>query len=389
MSTKKNKFTILLLDSVLRTIFFIPLVFEKMKKKEKIFDPRSILIIESWGIGDLVMMSSVLKPLREHHPQARISLLAKDTARELFACSPYIDDFIVFDFPWTRFRRKYAFWSWDWKGLLATISILRQRNFDFILDARGDIRNNLLSFLIHGNRRLGYDWTGGGYFLTDAIKLNQENLHRVDAWLNLLDYIGICVEKLKPDIFVSKEEEIGAIDFLFKNGIKNGELLIGIHPGAQIKSRCWPIGRFAELAESLRNKLKAKIIVFVEPGGYGKDIPIKGEFLKARLPLRGIIGLIKQLDLLICNDSGAMHIASAVDTRTLSIFGPGAIERIGPYGSGNTLLFKAGVNCRPCFDYCKFSKPVCLENISVEMATEAAEKIITDPGYEKTTPQIL
>lgn len=259
-----------------------------------------------------------------------------------------------------------------------TIKMLRQRSFDLTLDARGDIRNNLLSFLIYGNRRLGYDWTGGGYLLTDKIKFYSENMHRVDAWLNLLDYLGIRVEKSKPDIFVSKEEEIGARDFLFKNGIKNGELLIGVHPGARIKSRCWPIGRFAELAESIRNKLKAKIIVFVEPEGYGKDIPIKGDFLKAKLPLRAMIGLIKQLDLLVCNDSGAMHIASAVDTRTLSIFGPGAIERIGPYGSGNTLLFKAGVNCRPCFDYCKFPKPVCLEDISVEMAADAAEKIIKE-----------
>lgn len=381
MSIRRNETIISVLNFFVATLFLILLAIERICKKIVVLNPRSILIIELWGIGDLVMMSSILKPLRERFPEACISLLSKGAARDLFAGNLYIDDFIIFDFPWTRFRRKYAFWSWDWKGLLATTSMLRQQSFDLIIDARGDIRNNLLSFLIHGNRRLGYDWTGGGYFLTDKINLYPENMHRVDAWLNLLDYLGIRVEKSRPDIFVSKKEETCARDFLFKNGIKNGELLIGIHPGAQIKSRCWPIDRFAELAESLKTKLKARIIVFVEPEGYGRDIPIKGEFLKTKLPLRGMIGLIKQLDLLVCNDSGAMHIASAVDTRTLSIFGPGAIERIGPYGPGNTLLFKAGVNCRPCFDYCKFSKPVCLEDISVEMVAEAAEKIIKERNH--------
>lgn len=381
MLLRKNKVIAAFLDLLVMALFIIPLAVERVLRKRNTSLPRSILIIEPWGIGDLVMMSSLLKPLREHYPQASISLLAKDTARELFVRSPYIDDFIIFDFPWTRFRKKYSFWKWDWAGLSGTINKLRRKKFDLVIDARGDIRNNLLSFLINGKRRLGYGWTGGGYFLTDKINLYPKNIHRVDAWLNLLDYLGIYVEKPRPDIFVSEEEETGARDFLFKNGIKDTELLIGIHPGAQIKSRCWPINRFAELAESLMYKLKAKIIVFVEPEGYGNDIPIKGEFLKVRLPLHDIIGLIKQLDLLVCNDSGAMHIASAVNTRTLSIFGPGAIEQIRPYGPRNTLLFKAAVTCRPCFDNCKSSKPVCLEDISVEMAIEAAEKIIKERDH--------
>lgn len=381
MSIKKNKFTILLLDSVLWAIFFIPLVFEKMKKKEKMSDPRSILIIELWGIGDLVMMSSIIKPLRESYPRAKITLLSKEVSKVLFVNNSHFDSFVIFDFPWTKFTNKYAFWDWDWRGLIRTISRLRNERFDLALDARGDIRNNLLSFLSGAKRRIGYSWTGGKFFLSDALIFKPENLHRVDAWLNLLGYLGVNVEKAKPSILVFEEEEGYARSFLVQNGVRNGELLVGIHPGARIKSRCWPLSRFAQLAEQLKNKLNAKIIVFIEPEGYGEDIPINGDFIKAKLPLRDMIGLIKKLDLLVCNDSGAMHIGSAVNTRTLSIFGPGAMKRIGPYGIGHVLLFKENVNCRPCFDYCKFEKPVCLEDISVEMATEASKKILQERNH--------
>ncbi len=376
MLLRKNKVIVAFLDLLGGALFVIPLAIDTALRKKNTSLPRSILIIELWGIGDLVMMSSVLKPLREHYPQAHISLLAKDTARELFASSPYIDDFIIFDFPWTRFRKKYAFWKWDWAGLLGTINKLRQKKLDLVIDARGDIRNNLLSLLINGKRRIGYNWTGGGYFLTDALSLEAKNMHRVDAWLSLLNHLGIETDKYKPSLYITQEEEKTARDFLIRKGIKNGELLVGIHPGAKMKSRCWPLANFATVAEHIRDTLGAKIIVFIEPEGYGEEIPIRGDFIKGKIPLREMACLVKLIDLLVCNDSGAMHIAAAVDTKTLSVFGPGDYKRIGPYGMGHTIVADNEVNCRPCFDSCKHDKALCLDKISVDMVVNAANSIL-------------
>jgi len=376
MLLRKNKVIVGILDLFAGTLFVIPLAIERTLRKKSALPPHSILIIELWGIGDLAMMSSVLKPLREHYPHARISLLAKDVARELFAGSPYTDDFIVFDFPWTRFRKKYAFWKWDWAGLIGAINKLKQKKFDLVFDARGDIRNNLLSFLISGKRRIGYSCTGGGYFLTDALLPKGKNRHRVDTWLDLLTHLGIEADKHKPTLYITQEEERTARNFLISQGIKNGELLVGIHPGAKIKSRCWPLANFARVAEHIRDSFGAKIIVFIEPEDYGEEIPIKGDFIKAKIPLREMISLVRLIDLLVCNDSGAMHIAAAIDTKTLSIFGPGDYKRIGPYGTGHAIVADNEVNCRPCFDSCKHGKALCLNKISVDMVVNTANSIL-------------
>lgn len=379
MLLRKNKLIVAFLDLFVGVLFVIPLAIENALRKKSASSPRSILIIELWGIGDLVMMSPALKTLREHYPQAHISLLAKNTARELFAHSPYIQDFIIFDFPWTRFRKKYAFWKWNWSGLLGTINKLRQKKFDLVIDGRGDIRNNLLSFLTNGKRRIGYSCTGGGYFLTDALFPKGKNRHRIDTWRGLLNYLGIETDNFKPGLYIAQEEQKTARNFLIKQGIKNGELLVGIHPGAKIKSRCWPLANFARVAEHIRDTFSAKIIVFMEPEGYGEEIPIKGDFIKAKIPLREMICLVNLVDLLVCNDSGAMHIAVAVDTKTLSIFGPGDYKLIGPYGMGHAIVADNEIDCRPCFDSCKHDKALCLNRISVDMVVNAANSILTKP----------
>jgi len=244
------------------------------------------------------------------------------------------------------------------------------------LDARGDIRNNLLSFLIGAKKRLGYQGTGGGYFLTHNLGNAHQNMHRVDAWLNLLESLGIGVYKCAPYLTLKENEEAFAENFLKASGISKGDLLVGIHPGARIKTRCWPLERFAKVAEYARDTCKAKIIVFLEPDGYGEDIPIRGENFKARLTLRELVALIKRLDLLVCNDGGAMHIATAVSTPVVAIFGPTDSLRFGPYGGSNTVIIEENISCRPCFDYCKFNKALCLERIGLNSVESAVYKAV-------------
>lgn len=370
MPRRDNKVFIFFLDFFGRILFFLPLLFDKIFYRKKLFCPRKILIIELWGIGDLVLMSSILKPLKTEYPHAKITLLSKAYAFTLFSDSGDIDNFIEYDFPWTKFKNKYNLWQWGWRKLFKIIQKLKKEKFDLVLDARGDIRNNFLSFLIGGKMRLGYDRTGGGFFLTDNLKDAVKNLHRVDAWVNLLKYLGLNADNCRPYLHVSKDEEALAEDFLKINGISTQDLLIGIHPGARIKTRCWPLDRFAEIAEYTRNICKSKIIIFLDQEGYGDEIPISGESLKVKLTLRQLIGVIKKLDLLICNDGGVMHIATAVNTAVVAIFGPGSPVWFRPYGENNTIIIDNNMPCRPCFDYCKYNKAICLEQITVNQVKE-------------------
>lgn len=337
---------------------------------------KNILFIEIWGIGDLVMGGHVFKKMKEVLPDARIFLLSKEYAREIFKADHFIDEYIFYDFPWTKFKGKYNLLRWDWLELFRLIKRLRAEKFDLILDARGDIRNNFLSFLIGGKRRIGYDWAGGGCFLTDVVRSNHNNLHRVNAWSNLLKYMGIQDSDVRPTVTISEQEENWADKFLKSKGIDKNRLLVGIHPGARIKTRCWSLEMFSKVAFYL-GSINARVIVFIDPDGYGQDMPVPDNCIKVKVGLREFIVLTKNLDFLVCNDGGAMHIAVAVFTPVLAIFGPTDPTWFGPYGEENIVVIEKNIPCRPCFDYCKYEKPRCLIGIDENQVIEQVDIMVS------------
>ncbi|NQV00193.1 MAG: glycosyltransferase family 9 protein [Parcubacteria group bacterium] len=379
MLLRDKKVIIIIIDFFIRFLFFIPLLIRNIFIHRVKKDPNNILIMELWGIGDLVMMSSILKILKTNFPKAKITLLSKVNGRVIFGDVTYIDDFIEFDFPWTHFKGKYKFWNWSWRNLFKVIMQLRKSRFDLAFDGHGDIRNNLLLFLSSAKRTVGSGiHTGGGYFLTDNVTFDSKVNHRIETWSSLLNHIGLDTDNAKPYLFVSEEDKVCSEKFLNRHGVGREEFIVGIHPGAGIKTRCWSIDKFARVAEYLRDIYGAKIIVFIEPDGYGENIPIKGEYIKAKVILKEIIALIKSVQLLVCNDSGAMHIATAVNTSVLAIFGPGAVDVIGPYGLYHTVVIKDNMQCRPCFDNCRYDKPMCIDNITIsDVIRKVDEKMAT------------
>ncbi len=336
---------------------------------------KKILLLELWGIGDVVLASGVLKQLKRSLPKAEIVLLAKEHSKEVLFYNSGIDRIIAYDFPWTKFSGKYLLWRWDWISLFMLIRRLRSEKFDLILDARGDVRNNFLSFLIGAKRRIGYDWTGGGCFLTDVVRSDREKMHRVDAWGNLLKYIGIENCNINPAIAVSEEYERWAEKFLQDRRVDRNKIIAGIHPGARIKTRCWPLDRFSVVADYLRKK-DCEVFIFIEPGGYGEDIRVPDGCHKVKLNLHELIALTKRLDFLICNDSGIMHISTAVGTPVVAIFGPMKPEWFGPYGGDNLVIIKEDISCRPCFDYCKYDEARCLTAIHKDEVIDKVEGVI-------------
>jgi len=119
---------IFLLDKILFFLFILPLLAEKVfsRRRPSNTDIHKVLIIELWGIGDLVMASSVFNSLKRSLPGAQVSLLCRPVAQELFLGNGLIDGFFVFDFPWLGFSGKYRFWNWDWPALLRIIQRLRK-----------------------------------------------------------------------------------------------------------------------------------------------------------------------------------------------------------------------------------------------------------------------
>ncbi len=371
-SFSKN-LVILLIDYIGRFLIKFTRLFSVNFKSTSIKNINRILVLELWGIGDVVLVSGVLRVLKNSFSYSEITLLAKKHAETVLFNNKSVNKFITYDFPWTKFKGKYHLWGRDWLGLIRLVRRLRAEKFDLILDARGDIRNNLLSFLIGARRSVGYDWTGGGYFLTDVVKCDRDKLHRVDAWANLIKHIGIKDSDIRPVITISEEEDRWANEFLRDKGVNRGELLIGIHPGARIKTRCWPLDRFAKVADYVIDTYNAKVVVFIDPEGTGDNILIKGEYISMKLLLRQLIAVLNKLSLFICNDGGIMHLAAASGIPIISIFGPTEPKCFGPYGQKDAVVIEENFSCRPCFDYCSLRKSMCLESIDVEQVNQRIE----------------
>lgn len=375
MRLTQNRAFIYFLDLIGMPLFWILSLFRLKPIENNLSRPKKILVLELWGLGDLVMMSSVLGSLKKNYPNAEITLLVKPHASILLKHNNNIDKFIEFDFPWTKFRRKYEIWRWDWKGLIRVIKNIRRKRFDLAICARGDIRNNILMFLIQAARRVGYDFTGGAYFLTDVVGKKRTRKHRIEDWCRLIEYLGIDLRKFCPKIYISEAESKQAEKFLLNHNINKGDFIIGIHPGARIAVRRWPLERFVAVAKHIKNKYKAKVIIFIGPDGYGEDIP--GDYTRAKLSLRGMIALMSKLSLFLCNDSGPMHIATALNISVVALYGPTDPQWFGPYGETHRIVIKEGFKCRPCYDYCRYKNPLCIIQISVdEVVTEIDRKMV-------------
>ena len=309
-----------------------------------------ILIIELWGIGDVVMMSAVLKPLRRAFPDAQITVLCQEHGQQTLKYNKEITSFVTFKFPWTAFRGKYRFWNWDWRGIFSTIGKLRQEKFDLVLDGRGDARDDLLVFLI-----------GAKQYMSAP---HQRTSHRVDCWIRLLERIGITQEQSVPSIAVSTQEQLVAQAFVQDHFTHRPRKLVGIHPGASQSVKRWPLDRFKELVERLKKVDDIGIILFSDQEGHGARLGHGSGLPVFTGNIRELTALLSQLNVLVCNDTGVMHIASAVDVPVIAIFGPGDSKIFSPRGKAEVL----SKNCdhRPCFGECGKQTADCLLKITVD-----------------------
>lgn len=341
--------------------------------------PAKILVVEYWNLGDLAILVPFLTNLRRNFPNAKISLLVNAGLESLFEGQGIADEFIPVRVPWAQhFQRwrKYNPFSFDWISLTLTIRVLRKSRFDWAFSGRMDVRDNFLLWLTGARRRIGYGFGGGGTFLTDRVVPNLSRPHRSDIWLHLLEAVGasphrpeICFQLKDSDLSFARSHMAGL-------GVPPNAFLVGIHPGARIATRRWGEDRFAQVARRLLNQTDAHILWFLEPGT-STQAPALERCHAVRLSFRPFLSLLSCCKLLICNDSGPMHLANLMAVPVVAIFGPQRPEWFGPRGLHDRVVIRPEFSCRPCWDYCVFEQPDCLRAISVDELYDAAINQVT------------
>ncbi len=338
---------------------------------------RKILVLEAGNLGDIVGILPFLNNLRISYPEARIAFLGNPSMFPLLENLRFVDELIPVRFPWSiHFSQwsRYNPLSAHWTQLARALREVRQREFDLALSGRGDLRDNFILWLTGIRRRIGYGFLGGGFLLTETAKPDLTHLHRSDCWLRLLEHLGKVVSDRQPRLQLSREEEIFAKEYLAKLRIGDGDLVIGIHPGARIRVRQWGTANFRAVGEKLAAQHPAKILWFQDPNEKTpNDLP--PSFVPVALPLRQFMAVLARCNLLVCNDSGPMHIATGLGVPIVGVFGPTEPAWFGPLGEQNKIVINPAFWCRPCADRCIFDQPYCLRTISVEEVFQASSDL--------------
>jgi ADP-heptose:LPS heptosyltransferase len=185
-----------------------------------------------------------------------------------------------------------------------------------------------------------------------------------------------------------EDERQKALDFLRRSGWQGERPLVGVHVGAAAPIRRWPVERFQSVLDGTRQKIGWPVI-FGDPESNWHRLKVPAGLGGSKFSgsLREVLALLSHLDVLLCNDAGIMHAATALGIRVVAIFGPTNPAWFGPYGEGHRVVLNENMPCRPCRDICRFSKPVCMETVTVEQVRTTLEDSVSASWNHAATPR--
>ena len=339
----------------------------------------NILIIKLSAIGDVVHTLPSLAALRRMFPHSHITWVIEEGAADLIAEHPHLNRVLVS-------RRK----SWMRKPLQKStfrevkefLFTLRDRRYDTVIDFHGLFKSTIIAAASPGRRRIGYRSLQelSGLFYNERIPEDMDK-HAVERYLDFIRYLGWPnppVEFLIPSPEDVKEK---ARHLLASRGITpERDPFIAINPMALWPTKLWREEGFARLTEMIGERLNLPVVFTggIEEALYIRHIASLMKHpvidLTGKTTLRVLAEIYRHAKLLVSTDSGPMHIAAAVGTPVVALFGPTDPRRTGPYGRGHEVI-RAGVPCSPCFLKSCHSR-VCMTSISVEEVFSRVEKII-------------
>jgi lipopolysaccharide heptosyltransferase II len=337
----------------------------------------SILIIKPSSLGDIVHAVPTVAALRRRFPSARITWLVKREWAAVLEGNPHLDEVLALDL--------------SLKGWPAAWRAVRAGRFDTVVDLQGLLRSALLGWISGAPVRIGFanGREGSPWFYTKRVPVPSPSMHAVDRYLLTAKYLGADPGEVKPSEFSlphDTQAEARVEVLLAAAGIQAGATLVAMNPSARWETKRWPLGSFAAVGDRLQHDGAARVVLI---GGrderhVGKQVlramrtaPID---LMGQTTLKELIAFLRRARLLITNDSGPMHLAAAVGTPVIALFGPTDPARTGPYGAGHTVL-RSGVPCSPCFSRrCTNAVELeCLTSIRPENVIEAAMHLLEQP----------
>ena len=353
-------------------------------------------------MGDLLQTTPLIAGLKGKYPDSKITLLANKNFADICIDIPFIDELYTFDIK--QFTPKK---TGEEPSLLAIyhyleglVDKMKEKRFDAVINLSHSKLSAIFTSLLnvpdvrgltstaYGHRVIRHPWLN--YFCNIIFNRNYNKFNLVDMYMKSGD-----VQPFSKRLFLnsSNESEKFADEFLEKNGVSDGDMLIGFQPASSRPDRRWSSDSFAKLGSELVKKYGANIIIFGVPSekDVGDEIQskmnnplnpplLKGEFkgvinAAGKTSVRELSALLKRCHLLVTNDTGTMHVAAAVGTKVVALFFAHAlVHETGPYGEGHIIL-QADIPCSPCSHHANCKNPACKDYITVEDVLTAVEII--------------
>lgn len=292
-------------------------------------DTRRVLLIRPSALGDVCRTVPALVTLRKAMPKAQIDWLVQSPFAPAIAHHPDLHAVIPFD---RRQYRNLLLHPTQWGNFRGFLGQLRDRRYDVVFDLQGLARSGLFAWATHAPVRVGFaNAREGGYLGYNRRYPVDNHQHTVDRMLGLLKAHGLTPE-VDMRLFTPPEDRQWAMDYLKQSGIGDEPFAL-LAPTAQWLCKCWPIDRFVALAKQLRQQKKMHIVVMAAPHEQAIVQPLL-DALGTTLPATTIgrmMGLIERASIMICHDSGPLHMAVGLNTPTVSLFGPTDPAKVGPY----------------------------------------------------------
>lgn len=320
--------------------------------------PPRILAVRFSAIGDLVLTTPLFRAIRTRHPQAHVTVVTRSSFLPLLADNPRINTVIGWD-PATPFRE--------------LVADLKARSFSHRLDLHGSLRSARL------RRALGGRW--GGYpkrRLARAIlirtkrNLYRDHRHVAERYFDAARGLDVHPDGGPAELFLRREAFAAADHFLAAHGLGQERTLLAVAPGAAHATKRWPERHWL----ALMGRLTARADVVILGGAAEREIAermaaaggARAASAAGHFDLQGTAALIKRARSLAAGDTGVMHMASAVGTPVVALFGP-TVQAFGftPYRARATILERLDLTCRPCSKMggprCPLGHHRCLEEI--------------------------
>ncbi|MBV9303459.1 MAG: lipopolysaccharide heptosyltransferase II [Acidobacteriaceae bacterium] len=337
---------------------------------------RNILVRAPNWVGDAVMSVPALHALRERFRQARISILARPWVGSLYAHEPFCDELICYDAPrgWRGFRQKWII-----------ASDLRKRSFDCAVLFQNALEAAALTWLARIPIRIGYTRDARALLLTHGVRVPKPGAiprHQRFSYLELLKRAGL-IDTYSSESAIHLSSAFAAGQRGRAHFREQGltQPIIGVSPGAAYGgAKRWLPERFAEAAAHVARERSAAVAVFGSKDESGicdfvcqriQDVGIRCMNFAGRTTLEEFIELAAACEVYLTNDSGPMHIASALGVPTVAIFGATDETATGPIGS-HTRVVREPVECSPCLlRECPIDHR-CMVRVSADRVSEAA-----------------